>query len=67
MGFELTTLVVIGTDCIGMIYIEESITCATGPAFSDAPHIIRASCPADEIDISCSDNVIVYMLEELHL
>jgi hypothetical protein len=38
-----------------------------GLFLSGAPHIILASCPADEIDISRSGNVIVYMSEELHL
>jgi hypothetical protein len=54
-----------GIQCL--IYLEESITCATGLVFSGAPHIILPSCPADEIDISRSGNVIVYMSGELHL
>jgi hypothetical protein len=54
-----------GIQCL--IYLEESITCPTGPVFSGAPHIILVSCQADEIDISRSCNVIVYMSEELHL
>ena len=72
--FELTTLVVIGTDCIGMkggfsvwFYWEEWITCATDRVFLGAPHMILVSCPADEIHISWSGNVIVYMPEELQL
>ena len=50
-----------------LIYLEQWITCATGPVFSSAPQIILASCPADEIDISRPGNVIVYMPEDLHL
>ena len=52
-----------GIQCL--IYLEQWIACATGPVFSCAPSL--ASCPADEIDISRSGTVIVYMSEELHL
>ena len=54
-----------GIQCL--IYLEEWITCPTGPVFSGTPHILLASCPSDEIDISWSGNVIASMSEELHL